>query len=151
MATSISLPALTTFTEEHLSAILKATTQGEFDAAFDAFVSKDATIILNGERISLAEYHKALSGGFDVESVDVRFLGAVEVPTDAESTQAGAVGIFLQALVTLKLREEGGAVQNQVTSSFNVVIAEDPRVGHTVLDKRRAMVVNQVTTTVRKN
>jgi hypothetical protein len=90
MSVNIVLPPLKAWAEQHLSSIIQATTKTAFDSAFDAFLSKNATITLNGKDISRDEYQKQLQGeGFDEAGATVQFSGAVEVPSEINSIQVG--------------------------------------------------------------
>jgi hypothetical protein len=83
---SIVLPPLRIWAEAHLSSILKATTQSDFDNAFDAFVSKHANITVNGQHLARDRYKQQLLGESAVnkQSADIKFDGVVEVSTDQE-------------------------------------------------------------------
>jgi hypothetical protein len=88
MSVNIVLPPLRSWAEQHLSSIIKATTQTAFDSAFEAFLSKHATITVNGKNVSRDEYKKQLRGeGFDEAGAIVQFGGAVEVPSENNSIQ----------------------------------------------------------------
>jgi hypothetical protein len=88
MSVNIVLPSLRNWAEQHLSSIIKATTQTAFDSAFEAFLSKHATITVNGKNVSRDEYKKQLRGeGFDEAGAIVQFGGAVEVPSENNSIQ----------------------------------------------------------------
>lgn len=145
------LPPLTDWAEGHLSAILKATTEAEFDNAFDAFISTRAHITVNGKNISREQYKQQLIGESAVnkQSASVQFNGTVEVPTDTEQpvdvsfvhifvfvcvklifyatfVQAGLVGMFYVNTISLKIRVFGAPAQTRVTSSINVVSVFPP-------------------------
>jgi hypothetical protein len=83
---SIVLPPLRIWVEGHLSSILKATTQANFDDAFGAFMSKNAKIIVNGRHTSYEQYREQLlaESAVNKQSASVKFDGVVEVPTDQE-------------------------------------------------------------------
>ena len=83
---AIVLPPLRFWAEGHLSSILKATTESTFNDAFDAFLSKNATITVNGQHLSRDRYRQQLLGESAVnkESASVKFDGVVEVPTDQD-------------------------------------------------------------------
>jgi len=128
MSVAIVLPTLTAWVEGHLSAVLKASTTANFDSAFDGFVSKHATITVNGRRLSRDEYKQQLLGESAVnkESTSVKFDGVVEVPTDEEQpVKAGLVGAFYVATTNLKEKVFGASAQVQVTSSLNIVVEQD--------------------------
>ncbi|KAJ6606160.1 hypothetical protein DFH09DRAFT_1017103 [Mycena vulgaris] len=160
MSTNIVLPSLRIWAEQHLSSILKATTQTAFNAAFDGFLSKHATVTVNGKHVSRDEYKKLLQGEeFNEAGATVTFNGAVEVPADqTHSIQAGAVGLFYTAVIT-EHTHHGAPAQNQVTSSLNLVIEEDktltpphlPGGTRGFFDGRRVSVLNQVILDARKN
>lgn len=89
MTTAIVLPPLTTWVEDHLTAILTATTEAGFDAAFDAFVSEHHThVTVNGQRVSRDDYKKKLLDESAVgplkASASVVYGGVVSVSTDKE-------------------------------------------------------------------
>ena len=60
MTTNIVLPPLKSWATSRLTALIKDA-PSEFDAAFDAFVAKDAKITFNGVPQSREEYKKLLS------------------------------------------------------------------------------------------
>ncbi|KAJ7662916.1 hypothetical protein B0H17DRAFT_952936 [Mycena rosella] len=126
MTANIVLPPLKTWAEQHLSSIIKATTQTMFDSAFDAFLSKNATVTVNGKHISRDEYKKQLQGeGFDEAGATVTFGGAVEVPADQSSPiQAGAVGLFYAAAISEHIVIRDAPIQSQIMSSLNLVYVE---------------------------
>jgi len=143
-------------TEGHLSAVLMATTEPEFDNAFDAFLSKHVTITVNGHHISRDNYKKQLQGESTIGSLkvstSVKFDGVVEVPTDPqEPVKAGQVGAFYVSTTELREMVLGAPAQTQVISSLNITIKQDtcipsppvsPIIGF--FDARRVAVLNQV-------
>ena len=85
MSTAIVLPTLTQWTENHITAIINATNQKDLTSAVDAFLSKDATIVINGIQISHAEFEKQLQlEKFDEAGATTAFVGAVQVPADKD-------------------------------------------------------------------
>ena len=83
MSTNIVLPSLTNWTESHITAIYKATSQTETSNAFDNFLSKDAVIVVNGKKISRSDLTKELQSEKFLEvGATVTFLNAVEVPAN---------------------------------------------------------------------
>ncbi|KAJ7468719.1 hypothetical protein FB451DRAFT_1560410 [Mycena latifolia] len=154
MTSAIVLPPLRTWAEQHLSSIIKATTQTAFDSAFDAFLSKNATVTVNGKHISRDAYKKQLQGeGFDEAGAIVTFGGAVEVPTDQSNPiQAGVVGLFYTAVISEAIVIRDAPVQSTVTSSLNLVIEEDKSLSpphfppgvRGFFDGRRVSVLNQI-------
>ncbi|KAF7342432.1 hypothetical protein MVEN_01832400 [Mycena venus] len=109
MAANFVPPPMKTWAEYHLSSILKATTQNEFNDAFDAFLSMKATITVNGRHLSREEYKKMLQGEKVLESgASVDFRSAVDVPADGNSVQTGVVGLFYTATIREKIRRLSG-------------------------------------------
>lgn len=93
MTANIVLPTLTNWAETHLTNIFTATAQSDFDAAFDAFISQNVHITLNGKALTRAQYKAQLQAGkFEESGAQVLFLGAVEVPKD--TTQGEKVRII---------------------------------------------------------
>jgi hypothetical protein len=86
MSTAIVLPTLSVWAEGHLSAVLQATTQAEFDSAFDGYLSKHASITVNGKHVSRDQYKQQLTedGAVNKQSGSVKFNNVVEVSTDLE-------------------------------------------------------------------
>ncbi|KAJ7743379.1 hypothetical protein B0H16DRAFT_1561617 [Mycena metata] len=160
MAVNIVLPPLKTWAENQLSLIIKATSSTAFNSAFDAFLSKNATITLNGKHISREEYKTKLQGeGFDEAGATVHFSGAVEVPSEPNSIQAGVVGLFYNATIAENIVIRDAPVQSNITSSINLVIEEDKSLSpphlppgvHGFFDGRRVSVLNQVILDARNN
>ncbi|KIM84098.1 hypothetical protein PILCRDRAFT_397772 [Piloderma croceum F 1598] len=129
MSTAIVLPTLSVWAEGHLSAVLQATTEAEFDSAFDGFVSKHANnITVNGQHLSRDQYKQQLMGESAVnkKSGSVKFNGVVEVSTDLEQpVKAGAVGAFYTATIELNEIVFGAPAQTESNSSINIVIEQD--------------------------
>jgi hypothetical protein len=85
MTTAIVLPTLTQWVEGHITAINEATNDKDLTRALDDFLSKNATIVVNGIHISRAEFETQLQGEKFLETgATVSFLGAVQVPADKE-------------------------------------------------------------------
>ena len=84
MSTAIVLPTLTQWAEDHITAINKATNDKDLSHALD-FLSKNATIVVNGVHISRVEFEKQLQGEkFEEIDATISFLGAVQVPADKD-------------------------------------------------------------------
>ncbi|KAJ7062295.1 hypothetical protein C8F01DRAFT_127712, partial [Mycena amicta] len=94
-------PPLKTWAQQHLTAVLKATTQSAFNTAFDAFIAKDASITVNGKHVTRDAYKRTLEG-FEDRSVDVKFNEMVEVPTSPNTIEAGVVGLFYSEHINQK-------------------------------------------------
>lgn len=76
--------SLTQWAEQHLTALYKATDKASLDAAYDAFLSTDAKITVNGKHLSGEAYKKQLLASKVIETgAQVAYSGAVEVPEDA--------------------------------------------------------------------
>ena len=85
MSTAIVLPTLTQWAEGHITTINKATNDKDLSHALDDFLSKNATIIVNGVHISCAEYEKQLQGEkFQEIDATVSFLSVVQVHVDKD-------------------------------------------------------------------
>jgi hypothetical protein len=83
MSANIVLPSLSNWTENHISAIYKATSQTDTSNALDDFLSKDAVITANGEKISRTDLTKDLQSEKFLElGASVTFVNIVEVPAD---------------------------------------------------------------------
>jgi len=136
---------LTTWTENNLSAIYKATTQAEFDSAFEAFFQDNVTITLNGKTLTREQYKSQLSSEkLGEKSADISFLGAVEVPaTTVGLQQTGSVGIFYKATIFGRFYYEGAPIASTVNSSFNAVVTADPSGGAKV-STLNEVIVDQV-------
>ncbi|KAJ6479033.1 hypothetical protein C8R45DRAFT_1156552 [Mycena sanguinolenta] len=156
MSVHMVLPPLNDWAQQHLFAILKATTQTEFDSAFDAFLSKNATITVNGKKVSRDEYQKQLQGKrFDEAGATVQLSGAVE----AGSIQAGVVGLFYAAAITEHIVVRDAPVEKHITSSLNLVLEEEeslvrphwPPGTHGFFDGRRVSALNQIIVAVSKD
>ncbi|KAF5329712.1 hypothetical protein D9619_009154 [Psilocybe cf. subviscida] len=159
MSVNIVLPTLTQWTKNHVTAIIQAKNQAALEAAVDAFLSKSATINVNGAQITRDAFVQQLSSeNFDEQGATVNFNESVEVradPTDGFS--AGSVGLFYTAVIVEAIRVLGAPVSSQVTASLNVVIAEDPAIPpphlpggiHGFFDGRRVMALNEIRTQAR--
>ena len=92
MSEMFVLPTLTRWTENSLSAMLKATTKEEYDQAFDRFLARNAQVTVNGIPIAREEYKQRMldvsAAGSIVESVELRFDAAVEQQSNGKSVSA---------------------------------------------------------------
>ncbi|KAJ6578230.1 hypothetical protein B0H19DRAFT_1338296 [Mycena capillaripes] len=121
---NLPLPPLKTWAEEHLASVIKASNLSEFDLAFQEFVSKDATITVNGNHVSREEYKKMLQAEeFDEAGATLHINGAVQVP-EKTSTQGGFVGLFYRATIREGIRVRDAPVENHITSSMNLVYVQ---------------------------
>ncbi|KAJ7191870.1 hypothetical protein GGX14DRAFT_578601 [Mycena pura] len=123
MAANIVAPTLIQFLEGNLKAIYTATDSEAFDDAFKAFLPEGdhATITLNGEKISRAQYKKVLQAETsDATKGTVTFQGPSQILAKGD-TQAGTAGLAFTANITKKLIVEGVTV---VTSVLIAVIEE---------------------------
>jgi len=128
MSVAIVLPTLSVWAEGHLSAVLQATTEAEFDSAFDGFLSKHASITLNGQHLSRDQYKQQLleESAVNKRSGSVKFDSVVEVSTDLEQpVKAGVVGAFYTATIDLNEIVFGAPAQTQSNSSINIIIEQD--------------------------
>ena len=83
MTTAIVLPNLTNWLKQHVTNLYTTTSNDDFDAAFDAFLTKDANITVNGKGVTRDQYKQQLLGQkFEESGAQVNFLATVEVPAD---------------------------------------------------------------------
>jgi len=154
MTAAIALPSLTNWLKQHVTTLYTVTDTSAFDDAFDAFLTKDASITVNGAKITRDQYKQQLLGQkFEESGAQVNFLASVEVPADQTQTAlAGDVGISFQATVDEKFLVLGAPETRSVNSSLNVVIIQDKTITPPNLpgrggafDPRRVSVLNQIT------
>ncbi|CAL1697450.1 unnamed protein product [Somion occarium] len=154
MTSNIILLPLTNWVQQHLTAIFQTTKAADFNSAFDAFIAKDATITVNGQKLTRDQYKQQIQGEkFAEASAQVKFIGTVEVP-DSEDQRviAGKVGTFFQATIDERFLVLGAPETSTVTSSLNLSIAPDKTLEPPHLpgrggafDPRRVMHLDQVT------
>ncbi len=78
------LLSLGDYAKFHITQIYTVST-ADFDRAFDAFISKQVSITLNGKRISRADYEKHLQQErSNAQSSQIDFTGVVEGPTNTK-------------------------------------------------------------------
>ncbi|KAI0945934.1 hypothetical protein AcV7_010044 [Taiwanofungus camphoratus] len=145
------LLSLTSWAEEHISAILTASTQAEFDAAFDAAFIEGVHVTFNGEHLS-REHYKKITEKVVLKETSRQgpvFANSVEVPTDSKDPiQAGNVGLFYTAQFEDKTEKK--TTISVTTISLNIGIIQDltlsppkaPGVG--LFDPRRISTLNEV-------
>ncbi|EMD41322.1 hypothetical protein CERSUDRAFT_89890 [Gelatoporia subvermispora B] len=141
------LVKLIPYAELHIQNIFSATSQADFDEAFDAFISQNASITVNGKQLTRHEYKQRLqSENPFLQSSIVTFSNAVAVPQpDDEIT--GAVGLFYNATVQGKPETTGRQVLI-LNSSLNLIVIRDPSVPQPppggLSDPRRVLVLNEI-------
>ncbi|KAG2072830.1 hypothetical protein BDR04DRAFT_959525, partial [Suillus decipiens] len=147
-STMILLPSLTAFTSSHLTAILTAKNQVEFDTAFDALFARDVDVTYNGEKLSREDYRAQLfsqgSATFEEKVASISIKDQLEV----EGQVSGLVGLFYTSIVDYKWLILGAHAESQITSTFNAVIQDtEPRPQSPFrgyFDPRRIVTVNQI-------
>ncbi|OCH84339.1 hypothetical protein OBBRIDRAFT_741754 [Obba rivulosa] len=153
MTAIIVLPSLTNWAEQHVQAIFNATSQSDFDSAFDNFLARDAKVTVNGKHISRDQYKTRLQAENPIEvQVSLTFDGAVEVPTNQnEPINAGTVGLFYNAEVPGRVFVFGARQTSALHSSLNLVIEQDKSIKPPTtvgqggdFDPRRVSVLNEV-------
>lgn len=83
MSVNIVLPTLTQWTKNHVTSIIQAKSQADLEAAVDAFLSKSATINVNGAQLTRDAFVKQLSQeNFDEQGATVNFNASVEARAD---------------------------------------------------------------------
>lgn len=86
MSSAIVLLNLTTWAEQHISA-LYAATPNNFNTTFDEFISSNAKITLNGQSLSSDQYKGVLfSHQFEISGATVNYNGAVQVSDPSNPT-----------------------------------------------------------------
>ncbi|KAI0655720.1 hypothetical protein C8Q70DRAFT_936131 [Cubamyces menziesii] len=155
MSTAIVLPQLPEWFEGRLKALYTAKTVQEFDEAFELFVSKHATIRVNGHDIDRDQYKQMIQGEIKTEvDADVTFQGIVTVPPKGSNdSYTGSVGAFFKAVVYGRIFIFAQRESSTVSSSINVVVKEDVARPHTIgrggaFDGRRVTVLDEVLTDV---
>ncbi|KAI0351236.1 hypothetical protein OH77DRAFT_1411417 [Trametes cingulata] len=128
MSSAIVLPNLPNWAEQHIQAIYAAKSTEDFDSAFDGFVSKHATIRVNGKSISRDAYKKLLQGETSADTSEgisgtVKFDSIVSVPAegDLNTIGTGAVGVAFTAEVFGRFFVFAERQSSTITSSLNVV------------------------------
>ncbi|KAL0579224.1 hypothetical protein V5O48_002786 [Marasmius crinis-equi] len=155
MTSNIVLPPADTWAQQHLETLIKASSQADFDSAFDAFISKDVReIVLNGAAVSRDEYkQKFRSQVFDERSAVVSFTGTVASGDKANvSGGTGTVGLFYTAQYFEGIVIRDVPVEVDAKSSINLVVEQDPSLKpptlpggiHGFFDGRRVFQVNQI-------
>ncbi|KAI0702773.1 hypothetical protein C8Q76DRAFT_802360 [Earliella scabrosa] len=156
MSSNIVLPDLSTWAQRHITAVYSATTAEEFNSAFDAFVSEDVKITVNGKSMSREEYKQMVQGEITADvGAEVSFNGVVAVPSEDKDLRAigtGTVGAFFKAVVFGKFFILGARQSSTVSSTMNIVVIQDPSLHHHqvgrggAFDGRRVSVLDQVLT-----
>ncbi|KAG7087413.1 hypothetical protein E1B28_013381 [Marasmius oreades] len=154
MTSNIVLPPADTWAQRHLSALIQASSQEDFNSAFDLFISHDVKeIILNGDKVTREEYkQKFRSQVFDERAATVTFAGTVASGKDALlSGGTGNIGIFYTAKYFEGIVIRDAPVEVDAKSSINLVVEHDPSLkppslpGHGgFFDGRRVFKLNQV-------
>jgi len=86
MSSNIVLPTLTAWAENHIKAVVEAN-QDDVESALDAFLSKDATLTINGAKVTRQEFAQKVSASkFQVKSTTVDFTNTVEAVAEGKST-----------------------------------------------------------------
>ncbi|THH05363.1 hypothetical protein EW145_g4853 [Phellinidium pouzarii] len=153
MTSNIVLPPLKTWATERLTALITASTQADFDRAFDSFVSKDVKVTFNGAPLTRDQYKKQLQGERILErSATINVLNAIQAAqlnTQASET-SGLVGMFYDATYVEKILILGAPAEHSNQSSLNIHVETDksiplPPAGiHGDVERRRVFSLNQV-------
>ncbi|KAJ7743348.1 hypothetical protein B0H16DRAFT_1561494 [Mycena metata] len=109
-----TLPSLTEWTKNFLTAVVAAPSEDAANAGFDAYLADNVTISYNDMVVARADYvAMRVAHGFPPTTVTVN--QTIEVPTVANSSQAGIVSVFFTA-----------AIGSQVAiASMDLVIKQD--------------------------
>ncbi|KAI0819818.1 hypothetical protein BC628DRAFT_1423461 [Trametes gibbosa] len=158
MSSAIVLPSLPNWVQQRVSALYGAKSVDAFNSAFDLFVSEHATIRVNGNEMTRAEYKSLLQGQTSADtsagiSGTVTFGDVVSVPADGDASAigTGSVGASFKAVVFGRVFVFAHRESSTISSSLNVVVKDDvPRphqIGHGgAFDGRRATVIDEVFT-----
>ncbi|KAG7087412.1 hypothetical protein E1B28_013380 [Marasmius oreades] len=153
MNKNIVLPSADTWAQQRLSALIQASSQEDFNSAFDLFISHDVKeIVSNGDKISREEYkQKFRSQVFDERVATVAFAGTVVSGKDALlSGGTGNIGMFYTAKYFEGILIHAAPVEVDAKSSINLVVKHDPSLkapsfpGGGFFDGRRVFKLNQV-------
>ncbi|KZT67865.1 hypothetical protein DAEQUDRAFT_693415 [Daedalea quercina L-15889] len=122
---------LTTWVENNISAIYKASTSDAFNEAFNAFLHEDAQIYVNGNCLTRHEYKRQLQNQKLGEyCASVTFSNAVQVPVDTVGlTETGSVGVFYKVTLFDGALVHDSHIANIVTSSLNAIVTNKPEAG----------------------
>ena len=94
---NIVLPSLLDFVESHLSAIYNAISQDDTTTAVNDFLSKDATIVVNGKNIYPADLINLFQGETASEvAASVNFNASVVVPYDTMNPNT-VIGLYFHS------------------------------------------------------
>ena len=97
MTSAIVLPPLPTWAEQHLTALIQAKTQDDFNTAFDNFISNNVEVTFNGAPLTRDQYKQQLqSERFLERSASIAIKNVVSAPK--LNTQASAVSFFSLSL-----------------------------------------------------
>ncbi|KAI0705978.1 hypothetical protein C8T65DRAFT_696295 [Cerioporus squamosus] len=144
------LLTLDSWVQQHITSLYSAKTSDDFNSAFDAFISQNVTIKVNGKPMSRDQYKALIMGEIkNDDGATVAFNGTVTVLDNAETfrpTQAGSAGVFFKATVLGRIFTLGQRQTSTVTSSLNVVVTTDPSVKE--FDNRRVSFLDEVLTDV---
>lgn len=95
MASNIVLPDLPTWVQRRITTLYSAKSADDFGGAFDAFVSENAKITVNGKSVSRDEYKKMIQGEIIADAgAEVTFNGLVSVPSEDKDLHAIGVRFF---------------------------------------------------------
>jgi len=150
---NIVLPPLTTWTEEHLTTLIQASTQDAFDTAFDNFISQNVDITFNGAPLTRDQYKQQVQSEQLLErAATVTFNSIVQAPQlNTQATQSsGLVGVSFTATYVETINVLGAPEEHTANSSLNITIAQDPSIPlppsgiRGDVDPRRVVALNQV-------
>ncbi|KAF7794722.1 hypothetical protein EIP86_005860 [Pleurotus ostreatoroseus] len=125
--TDITLPTLTQWAEQHITALLKASDKN-VDSVYDMTFARDCKITVNGQAMTGAQFKDRIRREKGAETgAQVAFMGAVEVPDGRNDPYgAGNVGLFMHATIDQPFMTLGEPDFNTIRASYNMRIVEDP-------------------------
>jgi len=139
----------TEWAKYHLTQLTTATSADDFAARGCAFLARQVNITMNGVHVSPALYAEQWGAAVGLKG-SISFAGAVETPqVRIPMTQnAGLVGLLYDAIFVPSepsaVHGTGALGRISVTSSINVIIADDKNLPASALDRRRVVSINQV-------
>ena len=92
--TTATVPSLITYVESHIIAMYNATSETDTSNVIDKFLSKNATIKVNGKNVYRTDLIKELQSDKFLEvGASVKFMGCIAVPAN-EANPNDVIGLY---------------------------------------------------------
>ncbi|KAI0069082.1 hypothetical protein BV25DRAFT_91939 [Artomyces pyxidatus] len=130
MSTPVT-PSLIEWVQSHLNDIYTAPTEDAFHAAVGAYLSPNAEIYVNEQKMTRAEKEdRILAQWHAANRVSVKWENAIEVPKDEGlgGFPTGLVGGFYVVTHTMKIRIRAGPMQYYTAVAIQARIEQDPSI-----------------------